>query len=109
MNLNRPKIPFLRSPRLRILALLCALFMPACATTQKPEPAKKSAPASAPKPKDSLRDTTVEVRCNVIRETVERLIKNGPRGIDDLSIEELELFEDCEDLRELQEQKGGRE
>ena len=101
----------LRSWRARIFALLPLIFF-GCVNPQRNivtpiEPAPKSAPKPKSLPDKLNLDDVVKRKCSVIRRTVEHLIKNGPRGLDDLSPEELELFQDCEDLRELQEQKGG--
>ena len=105
MNPNRPK-------KSAIFTLLPLIFFGCVNPKKNIVTPIEPVPKSAPKPKDSLPDkldldAIVERRCSVIRETVEHLIKNGPRGLDDLSIEELELFQDCEALRDLQEQKKG--
>lgn len=105
MNPNRPK-------KSAIFTLLPLVFFGCVNPKKNVVTPIEPAPKLAPKPKDSLPDkldldADVEGKCIVIREVVERLIKNGPRGLDDLTAEELELFQDCEDLIELQEQRGG--
>ena len=105
MKNNPNKTPLLQSPRMRILALIGALLMPACAVTQK---------SSTKVPSDFERqvevDGTVEGRCQAVIDEIERLIKHGERGIDDVDPSDMELFRTCNELRDLQsEQRNMKE
>lgn len=102
----------LRSWRFRIIALL-PLILLGCVHPQKnAEFIKEPAPASAPKPKDSLsdqldRDAVVEGICIMARELHDHLLRTDPDQLDKMGKDFWETLSNCADLEGTEQQKRG--
>lgn len=105
MKNNPNKTSLLKSPRMCILMLIGALLVPACAVTQKPEPAKASAPTTDLS-KQIDYDAKIKGVCIRVRELHDRLLKTNPDQLDEMENGFWETLNNCADLDEAEEQIG---
>ncbi len=98
------KTSLLKSPRMRILVLIGALLVPACAATQKPEPATIPPPSDLSDQMDY--DATVKGTCIRIRELHDNLLRTDPDQLDKMEEGFWETLTNCADLDEAEEQIG---
>ena len=101
---NNPNIPLFRLPRMRILALIGALLMPACAVTQKPS-VKSSTPATDLS-KQIDYEAMVKGTCITVRELHDNLLRTDPDQLDKMGRDFWKTLTNCADLDEAEEQIG---
>ncbi len=105
MRNNPSKTPLVRSPRMRILMLIGALLMPACAATQKTESAKAISPT--PDLSEQI-DYEAEVKgtCIMAQELHNRLLRTDPDKLNKMGGKFWKTLTNCADLDEAEDQIG---
>ena len=104
MKNNPNKTSLLKLPRMRILALIGALLMPACAVTQKPSVKSNTPTTDLSKQMDY--EAEVKGVCITVRELYNNLLKTDPDKLDKMGGDFWETLTDCADLDEAEEQIG---
>ena len=102
MKNNPNKTPLFRSPRMLIFALIGALFLTACAATQKP-----SVKASPPTPDLSKQidyEAMVKGTCITVRELHHNLLRTDPDKLDKMGKDFWQTLTNCVSLDEAEEQ-----
>jgi len=105
MKNNPRETSLFNSLRMRILALIGAFLVPACAATQKPGPVKATAPVSG---LSEQMDYEADVKgvCIMVRELHDKLLRADPDQLDKMGEDFWKTLTDCANLEEAEEQIG---